>query len=648
MSQGQEGTVKQVIRIHPLRFQCANTPQEAWKVDLGETKFFKGFVRFLLKQYAAMTQTRTTDRITTLALDRPDSYDQYLLCSFTDSAKAPKLGRHLPQPKKAKMRPGYTVFEQRQAVILAVAGSGKSQRLFDYLALNIGHYIVSGKVPSSKDDPMSLLNPNRGRTSQDSRILSEFVKACRTENAYLESELWTVLFRNRQITLHFFLKALGNLNPSDPAASWLIFQTMCSEGFDPFLEGFQILLLFEGIKYGAENGGLPDTSHLHVVFCLDEMQCEMVDGETTQPLDSFLNSIPVQSDETTLTNQPLIGAGTSLQYQKCANIIGGQRRWLVEHSGPTAEVKPITDLKKILTDADFHDLCHRHVDKITERMVYLMALGAATTLHSLWNVLAPGETAAKKERFYKLVRRFVSTVAVQHGSNGHAMVEQSKAYLRHLICCNHEPPQILNPKLATHSRSLLGRIRWSILFIERMLAQLLSGLEADGHLDNVRTSAQMGRQGAFNLEKRQEIYQNASASVGERIKTQLKARIKDLKARNHHFIVKDLYQTAVRAHLLHRPTIFQDTESLQMLEAGIASLRPSNELVSGRTPLLQELAEPLVLQAVIEHLNEEQGRHERILQELIFDNQDDSSTFGKVTEYYLGWVSFLEFQMSRC
>lgn len=123
----------------------------------------------------------------------------------------------------------------------------------------------------------------------------------------------------------------------------------------------------------------------------------------------------------------------------------------------------------------------------------------------------------------------------------------------------------------------------------------------------------------------------------------MKARIEELKENGHHFLVKDLYQTAVRAHLLHMPTVFQDTESAQMVTAGIATLKPS-----AGAPLKQELAEPLVLQAVIEHLQKQGSRHEEILKELLFDNQDDASTFGKVTEYYVGWVSCQSLGKATC
>jgi hypothetical protein len=86
-----------------------------------------------------------------------------------------------------------------------------------------------------------------------------------------------------------------------------------------------------------------------------------------------------------------------------------------------------------------------------------------------------------------------------------------------------------------------------------------------------------------------------------------------------------------------------DTESAQMVTEGFALLKRQGS-DDDRSTLLQELAEPLTIRAIISYLRKPEqmvgpkSRHDRILEQLLFDVQDSSTVFGDMTEYYLGWV----------
>lgn len=169
------------------------------------------------------------------------------------------------------------------------------------------------------------------------------------------------------------------------------------------------------------------------------------------------------------------------------------------------------------------------------------------------------------------------------------------------------------------------------MFIEYLFTKVLQGpfslFPTEQELSNLQN-------------RRPEFYQHALEYARQKVETQLGNRIDELKQKGHHFLVQDLYQTAVRAHLLHRPSIFQDRDSADMLRAGFAHLEPSHEASGNSVSTKQELSEPIVIRAVIKHLREKHAdRHEKIPRELLFANQDDLSAFGKVTEYYIGWVN---------
>lgn len=617
-------------------------------------------MHFLNGQYTTTLVNTTLERIKELRLWGPDAYpDHWFLSSFVDLDEAQKhrwdLSCETIEIKNPLWRPEQRQPERltvvRPALLSCVAGAGKSQRLFDYLSMNVGHYLVSGKAPSEDKSSTKFLNPHRRLTSQDTKFLSE-IKDDLNLDGYRSQRLWKVLLLNRQNTLSHFKRERTKIK--DPSTEskfephqWLLFQTACTKDFDPFLKSFKILLLVDGLSVLDR---VKLKSDAPPIFCFDEIQCELTDesvplrageyrvmyrGRVPRTLDDIMEEIPRGSQgKFTNTKSPFIGAGSSLQFLRCKDILSNNSSRLaspdlwsnINHVGVTV----IDNLPTIANDCDFHELFHRYLGKLTSRMGYLYHLGRATERHKLWDLFAT-EDPESGVKDWKMYTKFHNLFEQFKKNNpNRSLVEivvHLEGILRGRACCTGSPADNLTSNLALCSSIFRGRIRWSTLLIESILTGLLTK-NSPGRLQS-------------------EDYVQRSKVAQENIKAQLVARIEELKQKGHHFLVKDLYQTAVRAHLLHRPSIFQDMESAQMITWGFASLKRSQGTTEDGGSLKQELAEPLVLQAVIEHLQKQNGRHEQILRELLYDNQDDPSTFGKVTEYYIAWVSYQQFLSRR-
>ncbi len=52
-------------------------------------------------------------------------------------------------------------------ILFAVAGSGETQFIFNFLASELGHYLVSGQILGDAAPYKSILNPRRGGASAD-------------------------------------------------------------------------------------------------------------------------------------------------------------------------------------------------------------------------------------------------------------------------------------------------------------------------------------------------------------------------------------------------------------------------------------------------------------------------------------------------
>ena len=209
-------------------------------------------------------------------------------------------------------------------------------------------------------------------------------------------------------------------------------------------------------------------------------------------------------------------------------------------------------------------------------------------------------------------------------------------------------------RITRYSALFRGRIRWSIIYIEHTFVSYLKSLDLESVSPNSCRTGFVGvEQPTFKTATNLALPDESSwtkekaEEAANYIKLRLKRRVKHLKEKDHYLLLKDLYSTAIRAVLMHEPTIFPTDKLARMITEGFAILDPGGSSYAPN----QKPAEPIAVDAVMEYLRDkglrqmEEGQDkdeddslENVLRNLLFDNQDDASSFGKSTEYYFAWV----------
>lgn len=548
-------------------------------------------------------------------------------------------------------RSAITDLKQRSSIVFSVPGSGKTQHLFDLLSQCWGFYLVSGRVPRLRDSSETLLSACQGSASLDTRYLCEILDSIDNSELKYHEKVWSSLVSNRTAILSQIKARLKRKGTHEFCErDWLLFQTTCTENFDIFLQTFQLRLMVDDIKF--EDWKL---AYIEKLFCLDEAQCELTDNrsKSTSPMGYFIRYL--YRDFHLQGEPPFIASGTSLQLKKLKEawqheVVSVLRYQLSDEDVMTDndylrddirkklltyETKTFSDFKLINEWNDFRGLLGRHIDRIVDKAGYLIHLGETTERYQLWEVFAIDSPDMTKKEFYRTLR---GRIFPEHSSAERYGVKIIKtrveAFVKLFLTCiihgrdkaedDEDETNDVESTLSACSQIFIGRIQWSTLFIEALLI---------AYLKNHEDTATM-------------TIHNACGSAQKTIKNQLKSRITSLKDRDQHFLLQDLYITAVRADLMNKPTMFPNTESTQLVTEGFALLRAS---ITGSTSesKMQELAEPVTISAVVEYLRDsesedrQRNRPERILEQLLLAHQQEFSTVGNIAEYYLGWVSMI-------
>ena len=572
-------------------------------------------------------------------------------------------------------------------IIFSVAGTGKTQHLFNILSSHWGYYLVSGRVPHDHSSTQALLTARQGSASSDTKHLCETLDRLHSPHAFEIAGLpdqfslssiygksaWQLLFHNRENIFRLFLSKGGRPEPQ----AWLLFQTVCAAKFDPFLDTFKILLLIEDWMECKPSGIQVEPSSLtgkNMLVCLDEAQCELSgedDGGKNHAFDELLKNI-YDGRPPTNEGSSFVVAGTSLQLDRFKKVFGDNMKNLV---GITTnrmygtelmpgssdgffeweryDAKVSSDPIYTTTDAQSKSLLQDHIRRLVSKVKYLNRTESQAQYdYKLYEVFAVENSQMIKETFVKRVTQLleqVSTVASSVES-----VVQILVKAMGLGDGNRETEE----SLLLFSSLFRGRVRWNTLFIEHLFINCLLWFESvKDSIDQVMPTDHI---------------ETAALSARDTIVAQIKSRIGELKRKGRHFLLKDLFLTAVRADLMNKPSILPDTESVQMVTEGFALLKASGDssssapitLASSATmstsspstsspqiatpPRIRklELAEPLVIKAVVEYLLENDGtsmqgdnqssRLERVMEQLLFDHQN--SGIGDIAEPYLAWV----------
>ena len=538
------------------------------------------------------------------------------------------------------------------SIACSVAGSGKTQHMFNQLYERHGHYIVSGRVPR-QTSPDFLLAARQGKASLDTSFLCEML------GQNLDTEIYRkclqILIENRQRTLRSAVAIYSRLKDRDLEPSqWLLFQTVCTPHFDPFLETFKLALLCDWSHLRADAPIEP--LGVNELFCFDEVQCEMssepVDSDGPQPLDTFLFIFSTMNYGN--LGLGLLLSGTSLQVDEClrrAKSAGLEYVWFELNSASppqrqrvTTEIDVFDRFNTVSSYEGFHDLVHDRIKRIIDQAYYLDDLDSYfVDKYQLWETFMPDDSFLSKEKIFQILK----------GLRSCSEVGLTSVFFGIIGCCSETSPERsgVNDLLTRTSALFRGRFRWSTIFIERIFIEVLRRMdtlfeEKTSHRlqNSLRKYYLMNSEdlkwGAEYLRRSIDgIIKSESQSARLMIEKQLQYRIRTLQQKGHHYLLEDLFATAVRADLMHQPCIFRNLESAKMVTNGFALLLNST---AEAHELRRELAEPLAVDAIIEYLRgpkgETQHRYEEYLRELLYHTQDDDSAFGKVTEFYIAWV----------
>ena len=205
--------------------------------------------------------------------------------------------------------------------------------------------------------------------------------------------------------------------------------------------------------------------------------------------------------------------------------------------------------------------------------------------------------------------------------------------------------------ITKHSALFRGRMRWSIIYIEHVFASYLktetlepAPTNGTSKFIDLRTDSSGSTQADYDILRYVDVQgqrfgtatksnsfcmpfqiEKKAKEAAEYMKMSLKRRIVALKKKGHYLLLKDLYFTAIRASLMHKPSIFPRDTSARMITEGFAHLVPAELKDAGSTYApKQKLSEPVVVDAVIEYLRDMQSddeeKLENVLQNFLFDN----------------------------
>lgn len=260
-------------------------------------------------------------------------------------------------------------------------------------------------------------------------------------------------------------------------------------------------------------------------------------------------------------------------------------------------------------DEGFRQLLEHHINRVISRIAYLVHIGENTETYELWDVLSMAVERLNKKEFYERAQALLPQQADS------SMIKIEALQVAEKICA-YLTEEKRYESVLKHSQPLRGRYRWSVIYIEHLVATYL-GREAHPVDEAV-------------IRKQSNLCQDA-------IKRGLKQRLDELSKspnKEHFCMLEDLYWTALHADLWQKPQILQDEQSGELITQAFAVLKS----MEGGT-VKQQLAEYLSVRAVIEHMQEKPNdRQTQLLERLLFDNQGDDSSVGKASEYYLAWV----------
>ena len=175
-----------------------------------------------------------------------------------------------------------------------------------------------------------------------------------------------------------------------------------------------------------------------------------------------------------------------------------------------------------------------------------------------------------------------------------------------------------------HGKALLGRPKWSIMYLERINAELKAlRIRLDPLKDEVEVEASLTR-----------LVKKTAGTVGDEILADLRTRLKNLTKQVSPEFISNICWVVINSDLLDRPIAFKDDVGPRMISEAFAVIKPVKD-GSSQYFIEEHLA---VHAAKLFFLTQKPAEVEKVLLEFQARLTNDASSFDKHAEWFLAWV----------
>ena len=173
-----------------------------------------------------------------------------------------------------------------------------------------------------------------------------------------------------------------------------------------------------------------------------------------------------------------------------------------------------------------------------------------------------------------------------------------------------------------HGKALLGRPKWSIMYLERISAELKPlSIQLDSHKDQVEASLKT-------------LVKKTAGTVRDEILADLRTRLKNLAKQVSAEFISNICWSVINSDLLDRPIAFKDDVGPRMISEAFAVIKPVKD-GSSEYFIEEHLA---VHAAKLFFLTQKPTEVEKVLLDFQARLTNDASSFDKHAEWFLAWV----------
>jgi hypothetical protein len=491
-------------------------------------------------------------------------------------------------------------------LLFAVSGSGKTRRIKHLLSQKYGFYFQACNLPVDVV-PHDLHGPKKIDGAGDTvllakimnyskRIIDRYPARIPTSLSYshIFPHLVTRWLKNlihcRIILLAQFIEVAKPLFPRNFLPQlWSDFQmTSFTSEFnlpDPFGSLFQVSCLLPTIEWWLKEANIT-LEHLDspLLYCLDEAQSDLDNLIPTGDCENYwsLSLLHIWADCFSEMLQPQYGpqfiyAGTSLQLRKAFEAIDNHQF-----------VVPGTSLQ--FTQA-YESIDNPHFYPISLRRYSRKA-----------HLFSNFPLIKTEDQFTQMMKK-QGTLAIIDKLESHFNI-------------------VLKGYIFEHGRSLLGRPKWSMTFLECINTEF--GKQSIAY-NALRDQVEL---------KLKKCVGQIARTVRDEILAELMARLENLTKRAPPDFILNICWTVINSDLLDRPIAFEDNVGPQMMSEAFAITKPVKEDSSAYF-----IEENLAVHAAKSFfLNRKPEMVEKVLCEFQARQTNDPSSFGKSAEWFLAWV----------